>query len=95
MRLNWKTNRIECCGQHETCALREIVQKRARKAEVEYYDDEELDIFRGRTADSYCREETALFREVLETMLESDVPGWLESLKMRGIELPSELRIEN
>jgi len=91
MKLNWKKNRIECCGQHESCFLRDAVIKSKPVAEAEYYDDEELDIFRGREADSYCPEEIAMFREVVDTMLKSDIDGWLKSLKIRGIEPPDSL----
>jgi hypothetical protein len=94
MRLNWKTNKIECCGQHESCFLRNAVRKSPPLAEADYYDDEELDIFVGKKADSYCKEEIAMFREVYETMLESDIAGWLDSLKIRNIELPSQIKVE-
>ena len=78
-----------CCGLHEICE-KGLSPQPGEKAE--YYDDEELDIFKQRTSDSYNFDETAQFREVLETMYASDVPGWLQSLKLRGIMLPNELK---
>lgn len=77
-----------CCGQHEVCekdTLRAI-------GEIEYYEDEELDRFRGRTA--YSREEVEEFREILYTMRTDEVPGWLHSLELRRVNLPDELKDE-
>jgi hypothetical protein len=82
----------ECCGQHKVCE-KDLLLKAAAKS-IEYYDDEELDVFAGRLSDSYTGDETELFAEVLHTMWESDVPGWVRSLQLRGIELPHTLRDE-
>lgn len=79
-----------CCGLHEVCE--KMREARARRAAAEYYDDEELDAYRGRSAGSYTPEETAEFREVLETMRPAEVSGWLRSLSLRGISLPESLR---
>lgn len=81
-----------CCGQHEICEKEELLKSFRRP--VEYYDDHELDLFRGRQAASYTDDEVGQFAEVLHTMWESDVPGWLRSLQLRGIELPEVLRDE-
>ena len=62
--------------------------------EVEYYDDEELDRFAGRRADSYDMRETDEFEEILTTLRSEDVAGWVRSLQLRGIELPEALRDE-
>ena len=61
---------------------------------VEYYDDEELDRYRGVAADGYADEQAEEFRDVLYTMDEDDVPGWCRSLQLRGIELPDQLKEE-
>ncbi|MBR1593968.1 MAG: hypothetical protein IJ659_09510 [Alloprevotella sp.] len=61
-------------------------------AEPEYYDDEELDRYRGRPADLYGDAEVMEFEEVLTTMRPDEVHGWLRSLSQRGIELPASLR---
>ena len=61
---------------------------------VEYYDDEDLDRFRGRAPEDYTDEETDEFRDVLYTMREEEVAGWARSLQLRGIELPEEVRDE-
>lgn len=81
-----------CCGQHAVCE-KELLMK-AAAAPVEYFDDEELDRFRGRAADSYTAAEEEEFREVLFTMFTREVADWLQSLQQRGIELPSGLKDE-
>ena len=37
---------MECCGQHEVCEKESLLAALSRQ--IEYYDDEELDRFRGR-----------------------------------------------
>ena len=81
-----------CCGQHAVCEKEELMK--ALSEPVEYFDDEHLDDFRGRTADSYCPQEEDVFREVLYTMPESEVADWLRSLQLRHIELPNGLKDE-
>ena len=61
---------------------------------IEYFDDEELDRFRRRSADSYTDDEIDEFREVLYTTLRNEVADWLRSLQLREIELPEQLREE-
>lgn len=61
---------------------------------IEYFDDEELDRFRGRSADSYSEEEEGEFREVLYTMFTREVGDWLRSLQLRQVELPEGIRDE-
>ncbi len=68
--------------------------KLAVKQDVEYYDDEELDAFRGMASDGYDDEQVAAFSEVLDTMQPDDVAGWLHSLELRGIALPDRLKDE-
>ncbi len=82
----------ECCGQHEVCEKESLLS--AVSKSVEYYDDEELDRFRGRAPEDYTEEETEEFRDVLYTMREEEVAGWTRSLQLRGIELPEDVRDE-
>jgi hypothetical protein len=81
-----------CCGKHAFCQ-KELLLKAAQHP-VEYYDDEELDIFKKRSGDSYTEKETGQFAEILHTMWETDVPGWICSLQLREIELPDGLKDE-
>jgi len=77
---------MECCGQHEVCEKESLLA--ALEKEIVYYDDEELDAYAGRRGDDYTEAETEQFREVLFTMQEQDVAGWVRSLQLRGITLP-------
>lgn len=83
---------MECCGQHETCEKDSLLA--AVSKNVEYYNDEELDRFRGRTSDGYSEAETEEFREVLYTMKEVEVAGWVRSLQLRAVELPDGVKDE-
>lgn len=82
----------QCCGMHITCEKDSLLSSVSDK--IEYYDDEELDRFRGRTPDSYTPEETEEFRNVLLTLLPHDIAGWGRSIQLRGIELPVDVRDE-
>ena len=82
----------ECCGQHETCE-RDSLLAAVSKA-IEYYDDEELDRFKGVESDAYEEEAVDEFREVLYTLQEVEVAGWLRSLQLRGVNLPDALKDE-
>lgn len=82
----------ECCGQHQICEKESLLA--AVSKQIEYYDDEELDRFKGRPSDGYPEEEIEEFRDILYSMQEVDVAGWSRSLQLRGIELPDELKDE-
>ena len=81
-----------CCGQHEVCEKDSMLA--AVSKEIEYYDDEELDAYCRRPSNAYTPEEADAFREVLYTMREAEVAGWVRSLTLRGIELPDEVKDE-
>ena len=82
----------ECCGEHEVCEKGKI--KRALRTDIEYFDDEELDRFRGTAPDEYDDEAVEEFREVLYTMDPREVDDWLKSLELREIMLPDALKDE-
>ncbi len=79
----------ECCGVHAVCE-----KGLPTKQEIEYYDDEELDVLAGRAGDSYNEDEISRFCDVFYTLKEYDVAGWLKSLQARNINLPENLREE-
>ena len=83
---------MECCGQHETCEKDSLLA--AISKEIEYYNDEELDEYRGTPSDQYTAEQIEEFRNVLFTMREDEVAGWVRSLQLRAVELPDELKDE-
>ncbi|WP_294539317.1 phospholipase [uncultured Bacteroides sp.] len=82
----------ECCGQHEVCEKDSLLA--AVSKQIEYYDDEELDQFIGRSGDEYAAEESDQFRDILYTMKDDEVAGWVRSLQLRGIDLPDDVKEE-
>lgn len=83
---------MECCGQHETCEKDSLLA--AISKEVEYFNDEELDRFRGKGGDEYTEEECEEFRDVLYTMRSDEVAGWVRSLQLRYVNLPDDVKDE-
>ena len=82
----------ECCGMHITCERDSLLANVSDT--VEYFDDEELDRFRGRSADDYSDAEVEEFRDVLLTLQPDDIAAWGRSIQLRGIELPTAVREE-
>ncbi len=82
----------ECCGMHITCDKDSLVA--GMDVEIVYYEDEELDRFRGRSENDYDDGEIEEFREVLLTLRPEEIAGWVRSVTARGITLPSGVRDE-
>ena len=82
----------ECCGQHQICEKESLLA--AVSKQIEYYNDEELDRFRGKDSSAYSETETDEFRDVLYTMRDDEVAGWVRSLQLRGVPLPDALKDE-
>ncbi|MDR1415627.1 MAG: hypothetical protein LBI96_07440 [Odoribacteraceae bacterium] len=87
------THSTGCCGAHATC------EKLARHPPVsptrpDYFDDEELDAFRGTPPDAYTPAGISAFRDILYTLRPGEIPDWMASLEHRGITLPDPLRQE-
>lgn len=61
---------------------------------MDYFDDEELDAFRGMDADAYSDEQIDTFREILYTLRPEELEDWLISLEKREINFPAVLRPE-
>ncbi len=81
-----------CCGMHITCEKDSLLASISN--EIVYYDDEELDIFAGRNENDYTDDEIEQFRDILLTLLPSDIAGWGRSIQLRGITLPTIVRDE-
>nr|MBP7472430.1 hypothetical protein [Prevotella sp.] len=81
-----------CNGTNTKCE-QECVMEASTK-EIEYFNDEELDVYKGRKADSYTDEEVEDFSEVLYTLKSEEVKDWNRSILLRGIELPNQLKDE-
>ncbi|MBF1520973.1 MAG: hypothetical protein HXN95_02945 [Prevotella salivae] len=79
-----------CTGENDQCE-QECMMEAATK-EIEYYDDEELDRFRGRLSEDYTDEEAESFSEVMLTMRPDEVKGWNRSLILRGINMPNQIK---
>ncbi len=79
-----------CCGMHAVC------EKGLKIADphIDYFEDEELDIFRGIEANRYDDRQIELFRDILYTLRKEEVEDWLISLKKRGVNLPEILNPE-
>ncbi len=82
----------ECCGKHAVCEKQKLAEARLRSAQ--YFDDEDLDRFKGRNSDGYTDQEVEEFRYVMYTMQQKEVREWMECLQAREIELPDELKEE-
>ncbi|MBR4842874.1 MAG: phospholipase [Bacteroidaceae bacterium] len=82
----------ECCGKHLVCEKKKLAEARLQSAS--YFDDEELDRFRGRGSDGYDDKEVEEFRYILYTMRQDEVREWMECLHARDVELPDELKEE-
>ena len=87
-----KIQAMECCGQHEVCEKDSLLAAVSKK--IVYYDDEELDRFKGTPSDAYTETDAEEFREILYTMKEVEVAGWVRSLQLRNVELPDQLKDE-
>ena len=81
-----------CNGENDKCE-QEFMMEAATKP-IEYFDDEELDAFKGRSSDSYTDEEVEQFSYVLNTMPQEEIRDWCRSLHLRGIEIPDQLKDE-
>lgn len=87
-----KTVDSECCGQHEVCEKESLLAAVSRG--ITYYDDEELDRYIGTLPEAYTAEQEEEFRDVLYTMRDEEVAGWVRSLQLRGIALPEGVKDE-
>ena len=81
-----------CCGAHEICEKESLLA--AVSKDIEYYDDEELDRFKGYSSNSYSSGEVQEFADVLYTLRSEEVAGWVRSLQLREIELLDQLKDE-
>lgn len=81
----------DCCGAHEVCEFEEMLQN---PGEIIYFEDEELDRFRGIPSDRYDDAQIEEFRDVLYTLKGDEIRMWLLSIERRQLQLPGILRQE-
>ncbi len=81
----------ECCGAHEVCDKDSLLNS---NIDIIYFDDEELDHLSDISPEQYTDIQRNMLAEVFYTLKESDVAGWLRSLQLRNIQLPSDIKEE-
>lgn len=81
------------CGGLDPLCEQECMMKAATK-EIEYFNDEELNRFKGRSSDRYTDAEAEEFSEVMNTMKPGEVKDWNRSLTLRGIQVPDQIKDE-
>lgn len=82
----------DCCGTHDVCPS-EMMLKHLNDP-IEYYDDEELDAFKGRESNAYSDDELEQWRDVLYTLKSEELLPWERSIKKRGILMPEVIKEE-
>lgn len=87
-----KSDCASCDGTNDQCE-QECMMEAATK-EIEYFDDEELDKYKGRTSDHYSDEEAEEFRYVMYTMKKEEVKEWNRSLILRNVAMPDQIKDE-
>lgn len=81
-----------CDGTSTQCE--QMCTMEAATKPIEYFDDEELDAYKGRPSDSYNDAETEQFANILETLGDDEVAAWGRSLTLRGINMPDGIKDE-
>jgi hypothetical protein len=80
-----------CCGAHEVCEFDKV---KVNVDLIEYFEDEELDRFKGIAENDYSDDQIEEFREVLYTLKINEIQNWLLSLQRRRVHLPEILQSE-
>ena len=76
-----------CCGKHSNCS-------NGYDSTNLYFDDEELDRFKGKQQDEYTDSDIEEFRHILYTMKTEEIDTWVHCLQTRGIEIPQVIKDE-
>ncbi|MBO7302023.1 MAG: phospholipase [Bacteroidaceae bacterium] len=76
-----------CCGKHTNCS------KGYDNSNL-YFDDEELDAFKGKAQEDYTDADIEEFRQILYTMKCEEIDTWVHCLQTRGIEIPQVVKEE-
>lgn len=78
-----------CCGGGADCHKYSSSKK---TNPIPYFEDEELDRFRGKSPSDYSGSEVEEWRRVVETLKPHEVTGWVTSIHRRELHIPDELR---
>ncbi len=79
-----------CSGTNDKCEQNCMME--AAVKEIEYFDDEDLDQYKGRESDDYTDDEAEEFRNVMETMRPEEVKAWNRSLILREVNMPDQIK---
>lgn len=79
-----------CDGSNSKCEQECMLE--AAVKEIEYFDDEELDAYRGCPSDGYTDGEAEQFADILYSMRPEEVSAWNRSLILRGINVPDQIK---
>lgn len=86
------------CGRDDVCGVSCFCDEKSLELQMSedivYFDDEELDAYKGISAEAYNEKQIEEFSEVLTTLKPDEIPEWLHSLQLRGISLPVSLKDE-
>ena len=82
----------DCCGLHIVCERDSLIV--GLDDTIEYFDDDELDVYSGRNSTDYNPAEVNQFRDILLSLQPDDIAPWTRSISQRGIQLPDQLRDE-
>lgn len=83
-----------CSDYSSKCEQECLLDAYINKGTDLYFDDEDLDRFRGKKSAEYTDDEAEEFREVMTTMKQEEVPMWNRCLILRGIEIPDQVKSE-
>lgn len=84
-----------CVAGGGCCGGKNCHRKQARQSKVDttlYFEDEELDRFKGKSATDYTPAEVAEWTEVVTTLRSSEVMDWVTSIHRRQLHIPSTLQ---
>lgn len=79
-----------CSGFDLSCEQNCMME--ASTKPIEYFDDEELDRYKGRSSDSFTDEEAEEFRDIMVTMRPQEVRAWNRSLILREVSMPDQIK---
>lgn len=82
----------DCCTSNAVCPSEKLLEHSMEPAV--YFDDEELDDFKGRDATGYTAGEEEQWRDVLYTLPHHELLQWERSIKKRGLVMPAAIHDE-
>lgn len=84
-----------CVAGGDCCGGVNCHRKKGRdklRGQITYFEDEELDRYKGKEATDYTSDEVAEWEEVVTTLRASEVREWVTSIHRRQLHIPSALQ---